>query len=219
MKIKIDNIEWDYSENRSFEDVLGYGSVGIPATMLKRFALECGWEETSSGLLVPPHFDPFEFTDNGGKNNPMIGNAQSIHECHNADTQIVLMNWLRDKRYSYKLDYNCPDAYWIFHDNQHSKHDVHGCEVLGITAWVEKQRLLEGLEMANKFGIGIKDKTLFDLINEFPKRFRSDEGLYSNDFMPLISTEQYDCLEMILEFDSLVDRSDVEYFKNEFEEN
>ena len=95
MLITVQNITWDFNPLRFYDDdYLGMSYIGIPGGMLNRFIKECAWDP---GVKVPPHEDPYFAEDYKGYG------THSVHECSNTDTQIVLMNWLYDKRRKYKL--------------------------------------------------------------------------------------------------------------------
>jgi hypothetical protein len=158
------------------------GYIGIPGGMLNRFIKECAW---NPGDKVPPHEDPYLADDYKGYS------THSIHECYNTDTQIVLMNWLYDKRRKYKLEYRGDDPFWIFHDHQHSQHDVYGYEVNGIYSYIEQQRLLQGADMAKDFGYFIKPKTAAEIVMAWRDRFHFAERdsmtvMTEKDFYPLL---------------------------------
>lgn len=164
MKIEIENITWNVkklNEYDKWDEFLGMSHLGIPENMLKRFIKECAWEGYS-GII--PHYDSLD----------MLNVDISDHDCINTDTQIVLMNWLHDKRRKYKLDYRTDDPFWIFHDHKHSQNDVYRFQVSGITSTTEYTRLMEGAEMAMHYGTLIKPQTVIDLLNAWHFRFRGE---------------------------------------------
>lgn len=183
MLIQIQNITWDFNPLRFYDDEsLGLAYVGIPGGMLKRFINECKWNEAR----VPPHYDPYDEEDLKGYG------THSIHECYNTDTQIVLMNWLYNKRRKYTLEYRGSDPFWIFHDHQHSQYDVWGgVEVGGIYSCIEKERLLQGAEMAKDHGFFIQPKTAAEIVEAWTDRFKFRERdsmtmMTERDFYPLL---------------------------------
>lgn len=195
MLITVQNITWNYSEPGYYdEDVLGMSYMGIPPSMLKRFIKECGFEEG-----VPPHYDPYDKEDLKAQIK-----EGSEHECYNADTQIVLMNWLHDKRRKYNLDYRGVDPFWIFHDHCHSQRDVYGYEVSGIYSYIELQRLLEGAEMSKHNGIWVKPETVNGILNAWKPRFHYQEQsnicpISESDFSPLMREEDQEMLSYMQE--------------------
>jgi hypothetical protein len=165
MEIKIENITWSFkSLNHYDEKSLGLSYVGIPFNMLKRFIKETCWDKD---LKVPPHYyeEDLDLLHSGCE-----------HDCYNTDTQIVLMNWLHDKKRQYRLDYRGEDPFWIFHDFCHSQGDVYSYEVSGINSWVEHYRILEGAEMAKHDGIYMKPETAIGIYNAWTNRFNFREG-------------------------------------------
>lgn len=187
MEIKIQNITWNFNRyNQWDEDFLGFSYVGIPPNMMKRFIKECKWDDD---IRVPPHYfeEDLENLDLG-----------SEHECWNADTQIVLMKWLHDKRRNYQLDYRGGDPFWIFHDHCHSQNDVHGYEVSGIYAYTEYVRILEGAQMAQDHGILIKPETAIEVIKAWQPRFGSrDQQISERDFYPFFKDEREEEFEFL----------------------
>lgn len=163
--IQIQNITYNFykSGNDAMDDTsnLGLASVHIPQLITKRFAKECGWND---GVI--PHYDEDETND---------AKSISLHDCYNADTQIVLMNWLFDKKRKYKLDYYGMDPFWLFHDALHAQNDVHSYEVCCINSYVEKQRLLDGAEYAFKNGITMTADTIIKIGRDWRSRWRSQE--------------------------------------------
>ena len=192
MEIKIQNITWNfqpYSHWDEFQNTLGMSYVGIPFPMLKRFIKECGWNDH---VKVPPHY----FQED--RENLYYGNE---HDCYNTDTQIVLMNWLHDKRRNYKLEYRGEDPFWIYHDHCHSQGDVYGYEVSQIYASTEHYRLIEGAEMAKHYGIFIKPKTIVGIINEWDNRFRNESvKIRLHEFESYMKEEDYEHAEMLLQY-------------------
>jgi len=188
MLITIQNITWNYSELSQYdEEHLGLSYVGIPDNMLKRFIKECAWD---SDLKVPPHYYEEDLES-------MTGG----HECYNADTQIVLMNWLNDKRRKYNLDYRGSDPYWVFHDSCHSKSDVYGYEMSPVNADLEHCRLFEGAEMAKHNGIYIKPKTVIEIEEIWDHRFGNQSQKFNgNEMVPYMSelgAEEYERLRQV----------------------
>lgn len=164
MILKINNIEFSFknqgSDLMSDNDNLGLGHLIIPGPMCKRFAKECG-----DGLI--PHYDREQTDDVRGL---------SEHECYNSDTQIVLMNYLFNKKRKYKLEYYGLDPFWICHDSFHAQHDVYGGEVQGIRSGIELERLFQGAERAKELKIGMTADTLIKLQANWKLRWRMWEG-------------------------------------------
>lgn len=181
MKLKIDNITWTFEPYNDYDidDSLGLAYVGIPPNMLKRFIKECCWDDNNKKL--PPHY--FD-----GDEEYIIPGDE--HECYNSDTQIVLMKWLGEKQRKYELSYRGSDPFWIFHDNRHSRWDVYGYEVGGITSYTEYQRILEGAEMAKHHGIFIQPQTVAGILKDWNSRFNregtSKHSISEFDFKPLM---------------------------------
>lgn len=163
MKLQINNIEFNFrqagSDLLSDQENLGIGHLIMPGRMAQRFRKECGWSE---GQI--PHYGRYETEDAG-----------SDHECYNTDTQIVLMNWLFDKRRKYKIDYYGIDPFWICHDSFHAQNDVYCNEVGYITSWIERERLLQGAERAKELGIGMLADTVLKLQRDWQGRWKHFE--------------------------------------------
>lgn len=168
MKVQINNIEFTFhkqSSDRVTEDEdLGLSKLFIPGPMSERFRKETGSFE--DGLYLFPHYDRYETKDN------ICGSG---HDCYNADTQIVLMNWLFDKKRSYKLEYEGLDPYWLFHDSRHALNDVYNYEVRDIYSYVESERLIEGADFAKTHGISMSGFTLWKLEKFWEGRWRYRE--------------------------------------------
>jgi hypothetical protein len=188
MEIRIENITWNFQPLSKWdEERLGLAYVGIPENMMKRFIKECRWKED---LKVPPHYyeEDLETLD---------GN----HECYNSDTQIVLMNWLHDKKRNYKLDYRGSDPFWVYHDHCHSQGDVYNYEVGSIYASTEHYRIIEGGEMAKHYGIYIQPQTIVDIIGAWDNRFRNESvKIHLSDFETFMKKKDYETVNELLSY-------------------
>ena len=189
MKVEVENITFNFKKTGSDllpdEENLGISYLFIPGTMLLRFKNE---------FYGIPHYDEEEEKD---------AKDQSIHQCYNTDTQIVLMSYLFDKKRKYKLDYHGMDPFWICHDHFHAKNDVYGGEVNGINSYTEKQRLLQGAEYAKEKGIYISVDTVMKLDRMWRGRWQIFEGdrmekLRGWEFAPYMKKKEKEILEMYL---------------------
>lgn len=183
MKIQINNIRYNFikqgSDHLPDDENLGLAHLIIPGSMADRFRRECGHDR----ICVPdgrsvypfPHYDEYDMQD---------VSSRSEHNCFNADTQIVLMNWLFEKKRTYHLDYYGLDPYWLFHDACHAESDVMGYAVWGINSYTEWTRLLEGAEFAKKHNISMKAETLILLENAWRARWKYQEGSRMTEFKP-----------------------------------
>ncbi len=161
------------------EENLGLAHLLIPGAMATRFAKECGPQHDSGRYLLPRYSD-LEEMDGVSKH--------SSHECYNADTQIVLMNWLFAKRRKYKLEYQGLDPFWLFHDSFHAENDVYSNEVNNIYSYVERTRLLEGAEFAQSKGVFMLPETVAKLDANWRNRWKFRE---QNTMTPLQVHEFY----------------------------
>jgi hypothetical protein len=172
MEVQVNNITFQFRNQGSDlmrdEENLGLGHLLIPGPMGRRFLKECGWDNR-----VLPHYDSDDM------DRLHIGSA---HECYNTDTQIVLMNWLFDKRRKYKLEFYGLDPYWLFHDSMHAVRDVHCYEVSGITSWAERERLLEGAEFAARNAVYITADSVIKIAQAWSRRWKFWEGTNSAPF-------------------------------------
>lgn len=191
MKVQINNITFNYkfagSDALPDQDNLGIGHLIIPGTMSWRFAKEEG-----GGII--PHYGTEESKD--------AVSTRSDHECYNSDTQIVLMHWLFKKQRKYNLDYYGLDAFWLFHDSLHAKHDVWGGEVQGIWSSVEKERLISGAQYAYKNGVCITADTLIKLELDWTRRWRRARESSPESFNP----------EEFLKYMNSLEREKAEYY-------
>jgi len=183
--IVIENITWifRYAENDDI-NFLGEPSVKIPKNMIKRFVKECKWNE----LNVPPHYHQEDL------NNGLDFKSDFIMD--NPDSLIVLMNWLHKKKRKYVLDYKGTDPFWIYHDYFHSKNDVYGTQVNGITGHVEHARIFQGLAMAEEAGVMPKVETLAQLCKSWERRF-PEIYLNKEDFHIYIKEEELEMFEIM----------------------
>ncbi len=177
MLLQINNIEFNFKQCGSDlindQENLGIGHLIMPGNMAKRFAKECACNDQ-------PQIPYYEIDE--------TQYAGSDHECYNSDTQIVLMNWLFDKKRKYKIDYYGIYPFWICHDSFHAQNDVWSYQVSGINSWIERQRLLQGAERAKELGIGMLADTLLKLDTNWISRWKWTE---SNSLEPLKISEFY----------------------------
>jgi hypothetical protein len=204
MRIQINNIEYNFIKQGSDylpdDENLGLAHLLIPGRMADRFRRECGNSTVTTPdnqrILYPfPHYDGDEMD---------YVPTNSDHQCHNADTQIVLMNWLFDKKRKYKLTYYGLDPYWLFHDACHAENDVYCNEVSGINSCTEHFRLIEGADYAKKRGISMTGQTLHLLKQNWDRRWRSQERGYTAlepwlflSYMSKKAQRDYEFLEQI----------------------
>lgn len=198
MWVQIENINYNFVYQSSNvlpdEDNIGLAHLLIPSPMAERFRKECGWKDNE--IMCIPHYGSEEMESSYIKG--------SQHECYNSDTQIVLMHWLHNKRRKYHLEYQGLDPFWLFHDHFHSKHDVSGYEVGGVTSRIEKTRLMQGAEYAFENGIYIKPETVAKLDGAWNSRWKLWEGngmtaLDTHEFYQFMEPEDVDEVEELIE--------------------
>lgn len=176
MKIAIDNITYNFiqqgSDHMLDEENLGLAHLIIPGPICKRFVKEVGLK-TDGGKPLIPHYDEYDME------NLHLG---SEHECFNADTQIVLMDYLFAKRRKYKLDYYGLDPYWLFHDSFHAKNDVYNGEMGQVDSSLEYERLLQGAEFAKSKGFEMQPETVAKLDANWKSRWKYRESSNMTSF-------------------------------------
>jgi hypothetical protein len=188
-KIKIQNITYNFKDVTEFDsDWLGYSAIGVPHTMIQRLIKESGFE------CLPG--------DSDLKSSDFTKDKDEIFECYNTDTQIILMNWLHEKRRNYVFDYNGTDPFWIYHDHKHSQKDVYSHNINPIDSRTEFERLLDGAEMAQHYKHHITAKTVCEIANEWGPRFSRFESpnriteFNEYDFTPFMRKSEVELLEM-----------------------
>lgn len=104
-------------------------------------------------------------------------------EIYNTDYQIIFMSWAMEQDTDIHFTYTTENIFWLYHDLNHSIHDVCGIEIY-VDGSLEAKRHYQAIEMLkenNQLGL-IDAEFLSEIKKEFTERSSWDRRFNSDDF-------------------------------------